>query len=68
MQIGSKTAGIGGVAYSRVKQREEFSFTAFGVADWLPLLPFIFLFLFLSVWLPCCISDIVYPLLWISRK
>lgn len=42
-----------------------FSFTAFGVADWLPLLPFIFLFLFLSVWLPCCISDIVYPLLWV---
>lgn len=44
-----------------------FSFTAFGVADWLPLLPFIFVFLFLSVWLPCCISDIAYPLLW-TRK
>jgi hypothetical protein len=45
-----------------------FSFTAFGIADWMPLLPFIFLFLFLSVWLPCCISDIVYPLLWVSKK
>ena len=45
-----------------------FSFTAFGVANWMPLLPFIFLFLFLSVWLPCCISDIVYPLLWITEK
>ena len=45
-----------------------FSFTAFGIADWLPLLPFIFLFLFLSVWLPCCISDIVYPLLWVRDK
>ena len=42
-----------------------FSFTAFGMADWLPLLPFIFIFLFLSVWLPCCISDIIYPLLWV---
>jgi len=42
-----------------------FSFTAFGTANWLPLLPFIFLFLFLAVWLPCCISDIVYPLLWV---
>jgi len=43
-----------------------FSFIAFGVADWLPLLPFIFLFLFLSVWLPCCVSDIVFPLLWVK--
>jgi len=41
-----------------------FYFTAFGVADWIPLLPFVFIFLFLAVWLPCCVSDIVYPLLW----
>ncbi|MCD6599802.1 MAG: hypothetical protein J7L19_04465 [Dehalococcoidia bacterium] len=40
-----------------------FYFTAFGIADWVPLLPFIFLFLFLAVWVPCCTSDIVYPLL-----
>ena len=39
-----------------------FYFTAFGVAYWLPLLPFIFLFLFLAVWLPCCVSDIVFPI------
>lgn len=39
-----------------------FDFTAFGVANWIPLLPFVFLFLFLAVWLPCCLSDIVYPL------
>ena len=45
-----------------------FSFTAFGMADWLPLLPYIFMFLFLSVWLPCCISDIIYPLLWVRQK
>ena len=44
-----------------------FCFTAFGIADWIPLLPFIFLFLFLSVWIPCCISDIVYPLLWVRE-
>jgi len=44
-----------------------FSFTAFGIANWIPLLPFIFLFLFLSVWIPCCVSDIVYPLLF-ARK
>jgi len=43
-----------------------FSFTAFGIADWIPLLPFIFMFLFLSVWVPCCVSDIVFPLLWVG--
>ncbi len=28
----------------------------------------IFVFLFLAVWLPCCTSDIVYPLLFSQRK
>jgi len=41
-----------------------FGFTAFGTADWLPLLPVLFIFLFLAVWLPCCFSDIVFPVLW----
>jgi hypothetical protein len=46
-----------------------FSFTAFGAMEnWLPLLPFVFLFLFFSVWLPCCVSDIVYPLLWVRKE
>ena len=27
----------------------------------------IFIFLFLAVWLPCCTSDIIYPLLFIER-
>lgn len=45
-----------------------FSFTAFGIANWMPLLPFIFLFLFLAVWLPCCVSDIVYPLVWVREE
>ena len=44
-----------------------FYFTAFGVAYWLPLLPAIFLFLFLAVWIPCCLSDIVFPLLFIRE-
>ena len=44
-----------------------FNFTAFGIANWIPLLPFVFLFLFLAVWLPCCLSDIVYPLLFVGR-
>ncbi len=45
-----------------------FYFTAFGVANWVPLLPFIFLFLFLGVWIPCCLSDIVFPLLFVRKK
>ncbi|MCJ7604882.1 MAG: hypothetical protein MUO19_02465 [Dehalococcoidales bacterium] len=45
-----------------------FGFTAFGTADWLPLLPVIFVFLFLAVWIPCCVSDIVLPLLWTGKN
>jgi hypothetical protein len=45
-----------------------FYFTSFGTANWLPLLPFVFLFLFLAVWIPCCLSDIVYPLLFIKGQ
>jgi len=35
--------------------------------NWITL-PVIFLFLFLAVWLPCCMSDIVFPLLFIKKK
>lgn len=45
-----------------------FYFTTFGVAHWIPLLPFIFLFLFLAVWIPCCLSDIVFPLLFVRKR
>jgi hypothetical protein len=45
-----------------------FYFSAFMVADWIPLLPFIFLFLFLAVLIPCCVSDIVYPLLFVREE
>jgi hypothetical protein len=45
-----------------------FYFIAYSVAEWLPLLPLIFLFLFLAVWLPCCVSDIVFPLLFSGSK
>jgi hypothetical protein len=44
-----------------------FYFTAFGTASWLPLLPLIFIFLFLAVLLPCCMSDIVFPLLFVRK-
>ena len=44
-----------------------FYFTAFGIARWIPLLPLIFVFLFLAVLIPCCLSDIVFPLLFTGR-
>ncbi len=45
-----------------------FSFTAFGEAEWILLIAPVFLLLFLAVWLPCCVSDIVYPLLWVGKE
>ncbi|MCL0053196.1 hypothetical protein M1M86_01750 [Dehalococcoidales bacterium] len=45
-----------------------FYFAAFGIAHWIPLLHFVFLFLFLAVWLPCCLSDIVFPLLFVNKR
>ena len=44
-----------------------FYFAAFATAEWLPLLPVIFVFLFIAVILPCCLSDIVFPLLFIGK-
>jgi len=45
-----------------------FYFTAFGTAHWIPQLHFVFLFLFLAVWLPCCLSDIIFPLLFARKR
>jgi len=45
-----------------------FYITAFGTAEWIPLLPFIFLILFIAVWIPCCLSDIAYPLLFVRKE
>ena len=44
-----------------------FYLTAFGTtANWSVLLPFVFIILFLSVWFPCCLSDIIFPLLFVK--
>jgi hypothetical protein len=45
-----------------------FYLTAHGEAVWLPLLPAIFAVLFVAVWVPCCLSDIVFPLLFAGRR
>ena len=44
-----------------------FYLTGHGQADWLPLLPVIFVVLFIAVWLPCCLSDIIFPLLFVGK-
>ncbi|MDI6884377.1 MAG: hypothetical protein QMD00_04550, partial [Hadesarchaea archaeon] len=45
-----------------------FYLMAFGVVDWLPLFPFVFAVLFIAVWIPCCASDIVFPLLFTRKR
>ncbi len=40
----------------------------FGVANYFSLLPFVFFILFLSVWFPCCLSDIIFPLLFVTSS
>ena len=32
------------------------------------IIPVIALFLFVAVWVPCCTSDIVFPLMWVKKK
>jgi len=38
------------------------------VDNWLPKLPLMFIILFFAVWLPCCLSDIAFPLFFIGKK
>ena len=44
-----------------------FYLRAFGVVDWLPLFPLVFVVLSMAVWIPCCTSDIVFPLLFVRE-
>jgi hypothetical protein len=43
-------------------------FTSFGTADWLPMWWILFFLLFITVWIPCVFSDIVFPILWVGRE
>lgn len=38
------------------------------VGNWLPVLPAAFVVLFFAVWLPCCVSDIVFPLVFVRGE
>jgi len=39
-----------------------------GQVNWWPLLPLVLVVLFMSVWVPCCFSDIVFPLLFLGEE
>ncbi|MBE0415362.1 MAG: hypothetical protein IBX36_02310 [Dehalococcoidia bacterium] len=46
-----------------------FYLTSFGVVEsWVPLLPLVFIILFVAVWFPCCLSDIIFPLLFVGSE
>jgi len=38
------------------------------VESWPPLLQFVFIVLFVAVWVPCCLSDIIFPLLFVKEN
>ena len=35
--------------------------------NWLPVLPLVLVVLFVAVWVPCCFSDIAFPLLFVGK-
>ena len=41
---------------------------SFGIADWLKFAALVFLLLFAAVMVPCCTSDIVFPLLFTRQE
>jgi len=43
-------------------------FSTFGIVEWMSRLPILFVFLFVTVWIPCAFSDIVFPLLIAGKK
>ncbi len=45
-----------------------FYLTAYGQAAWLRLWPLVLVVLFVAVWVPCCVSDIVFPLLFVRDE
>jgi len=45
-----------------------FYLATYGQANWLPLLPLVFVVLFAAVWFPCCFSDIMFPILIAGKK
>ena len=45
-----------------------FYLAAFGEANWISFLLPVSLILFVAVWIPCCVSDIVFPLFFAKEK
>lgn len=45
-----------------------FYLMAFGLVGGVLIFPLVFVVLFLAVWIPCCMSDIVFPLLFVKKR
>ena len=45
-----------------------FYLVSFGVTEWIPVGGMVFIYMVLAVMIPCCTSDIVFPLLFVKKK
>ena len=61
----TKFPHLGHVLFSTLASLFHISMAIGEKLDWISCIV-IFLFLFIAVWIPCCISDIVFPLLFVK--
>jgi len=65
---GTKAPHAGHVLISTFASLFHIAMALAGAGGWIPLLPALLAFLFLAVWVPCCTSDIVFPLLFAEEE
>lgn len=63
----TKFSHVGHVLLSTLASLFHMIMAAQGLLSWTSYIA-IFLFLFLAVWVPCCVSDILFPLLFAGKK
>jgi len=45
-----------------------FYLVSFGLTEWIPVGGMVFIYMVLAVMIPCCTSDIIFPLLFVKKK
>ena len=45
-----------------------FYLVSFGLTEWIPIGGMVFIYMVLAVMIPCCTSDIIFPLLFVKKK
>lgn len=45
-----------------------FYLASFGLTEWIPVGGMVFIYMVLAVMIPCCTSDIIFPLLFVKKK